>query len=135
MFMVVTQQGAVHLGNDYLDNLHATKNWPQRTVKILFDVTRKLVKEQKEIQGISMIIWQENSWKSTTLLTDQAVQLPIQYCAWEESVKNPVKAWKEVCEFIPMSRIGSNRRGADGVRVEKCSRIHYFSDSRRDPEH
>ena len=47
----------------------------QRTVKQLFDVTRKLVKHQKEIQGISMINWQEISWKRTTLLTDWAVRL------------------------------------------------------------
>ena len=40
-----------------------------------------------------------------------------------------------VYEFIPMSRIGSNRRGADGARVEKIPRIHYFADSRRNPEH
>ena len=33
MFMIVTQQVAVHLGNEYLDNLHSTKNQPQRTVK------------------------------------------------------------------------------------------------------
>ena len=25
MFMIVTQQAAVHLGNDYLENLHSTK--------------------------------------------------------------------------------------------------------------
>ena len=32
---------AVHLGNDYLHNLHANKNQPQRTVKQLFDVASK----------------------------------------------------------------------------------------------
>ena len=40
-----------------------------------------------------------------------------------------------VYENIPMSRIGSNRRGADGVRVEKFPKIHYIADSLRDPEH
>ena len=53
--MIVTQQAAVHLGNDYLENVHATKNQPLRTVKQLFDVTSKLVREQTEIQGISLI--------------------------------------------------------------------------------
>ena len=43
--MLVTQQAAVHLGNDYLDTLHS-----RRTMKQLFDVTRKLVSEQTEIQ-------------------------------------------------------------------------------------
>ena len=45
MFRIVTQQAAVHLGNDYMQNLHSTKNQPQRRVKQLFDVT---------------IDWQEN---------------------------------------------------------------------------
>ena len=123
------------------------KNQPQRTVKQLFDVTRKLVKEQTEIQGISMINWQDKSSKRTTLLTDRAVQLSTAKAyAFSDPVlcmgrisENPVKAWKEkiklVYEFIPMSRIGSNRRGADGVRVEYFPRIHYIADSRRDPEH
>ena len=44
-------------------------------MKQLFDVTRMLVSEQTEIQGISLIDWQGNSWKRTTLLTDRAVQL------------------------------------------------------------
>ena len=36
-----------------------------------------------------------------------------------------------VCAFSQMWRIGSNRRGADGVRVD-FSRIHYIADFRRD---
>ena len=39
VFMILTKQTAVHLGDDYLDNLHATKNQPHRTVKQLFFVT------------------------------------------------------------------------------------------------
>ena len=46
MFMTVAQQAAVHLGNEYLENLQSTKHQPQRTVIQLFDVTKKLVSEQ-----------------------------------------------------------------------------------------
>ena len=74
-FVLVTQQALVHLGKDYLGNLQSTKNLSQRTMKQLFDVTRKWVSEQTEIQGISLINWQENSWKRTTLLTARAVRL------------------------------------------------------------
>ena len=35
-FMLVTQQAAVQLGNDYLENLHSTINQPRRTMKQLF---------------------------------------------------------------------------------------------------
>ena len=130
-----------------LEKWQSTKNQPQRTVKQLFDVTRKLIKEQKEIQGISMIDWQQSSWKRTTLLSVRAVRLS-QAKAYEfsDSVlcmgrisENPANAWKEkiklVYEFIPVSRIGSNRRGADGVRVDKFTRIYCIADCRRDPEH
>ena len=55
--------------------LHSTKNQPQRTVKQLLDVTRKLVTDQKEIQGTPTTDFQENSWKRATLLTDRAVRL------------------------------------------------------------
>ena len=42
MFVSVTQQAAVHLGNDYLDDLHPTTKQPQRTAKQLFGVRRKV---------------------------------------------------------------------------------------------
>ena len=75
LFVSVTLNAAVHLGKDYLENLHSTKNQPQRTVKQLFDVTKKLITNKKEIQGFSMIDWHQRSWQRTTLLTDGAVQL------------------------------------------------------------
>ena len=34
-----------------------------------------------------------------------------------------------------MSRSGSNRWGADGIRMDTFPWIHYVADSRRDPEH
>ena len=116
--------------------------------KLLFDVTRKLVRDQEEIQGISVIDWRENVRKRTALLTDwpgssfinsESLRfLRFSTCAWAESVKSRKRMEGEnrlVYEFILMLRIGSNRRGADGVRVEKFPRIHYIAASRRDPEH
>ena len=85
-----------------LENLLSTKNQPQRTVKQFFDVTKKLVRDQKEVQGISVVNWQQSSWKRTTLLTDQAVQLSTAktyifsdsvLCMGRTSL-NPVSAWK-----------------------------------------
>ena len=80
-----------------------------------FDVTRKLVNEQQfSCQQRSLCIFRfsiehgKNQWKIS---------------------------WRLVYEFTPMSRIGSNRSRADGVRVETFPRIHYIADSRRDPEH
>ena len=36
IFMSVTLQAAVHLGNDYVEDLHSTKNQPERTLEQLF---------------------------------------------------------------------------------------------------
>ena len=58
-FMVsVTLQAAVHLGNDYAENLHSIINQPKRTLKQLVNVTEKLIRDQKEISGIPGIYWQ-----------------------------------------------------------------------------
>ena len=40
-----------------------------------------------------------------------------------------------VHKFIPMSRVGSNRRRPDEVQVGILPRIHNIADSRRDPKH
>ena len=72
--MLVTQQAAVHLADEHLENLNSTKNQPQESVKQLFNVTEKLVSE-KEINGVSLVDWQEGSWKRTALLTDRALRL------------------------------------------------------------
>ena len=68
MFMSVTLQAAVHLGKD-------DENQPKRTLKQLFNITEKLIRDQKEITGIPVINWQQLLWQRTTLLTDKAVQL------------------------------------------------------------
>ena len=48
----------------------------------------------------------------------------------------PVQAWESKIEWFfgnsLSQRLGSDRRGADGVRVEKFPRIHYIWNSRRD---
>ena len=50
--MSVTLQAAVHLGNDYAEKLHSLKNQPMRTLKQSFNVTEKLIRDQKETSGI-----------------------------------------------------------------------------------
>ena len=60
--MSATLQAAVHLGNDYVENLLSTKNQLERTLKQLFNVTGKLIRDQKEIQGKSVINSQQQTW-------------------------------------------------------------------------
>ena len=49
IFLTVTLRAAVHLGNDYVETLHSTKNRSMRALKQLFNVTGKLIKDQDEI--------------------------------------------------------------------------------------
>ena len=51
MFMSPTLDAAVHLGKDYLENLHSIKNQAQRTIRQVFDVSQQLITDQTEIQG------------------------------------------------------------------------------------
>ena len=93
-----------------------------------------------------MIDWQQRSWQRTPLYTDRTVQLSpakimcilrfgIVYGQDESKSQELLEGENRmVYEFIPMSRIGLNRRWADGVRVANCPRIHYIRDCRRDPE-
>ena len=47
--MNVTLPAAVHLGRDPMQNLRFTKNQLLKSVKQLFQVTEKLIEDQKEI--------------------------------------------------------------------------------------
>ena len=124
--MIVTLQAAVHLGHDYLENLHSANNQPQRTAKQLFDVTKKFVRDQKEIQGISLINWQHSSWKRTTLLTDQAVQLStakayvfsLSGLCMGRFANTPVSAWKEKIDWFMNSSQCRELDRIDGEPME-----------------
>ena len=114
MFMTATLDTAVHLGKDYLENLHFTKNQPQRTIRQLFDVTKKWITDQTEIQGSSKIDWHTHSWQMANLLTDKAVQLSTaKVCVFSDSVlclgkmhQHPesIGAWKNKIDGFMNSR-------------------------------
>ena len=91
-----------HLGRVSLENLRITKNQLLKSVRQLFKVTAKLIKDQTEISGLTMIGYEEPTWRSTTLLCDKAIEITNAktfVCA--ESVlclgsisDQPVEAWK-----------------------------------------
>ena len=55
MFMNTTLQPAVHLGQDYDQNLRIVQNHFWSSLKKLFKETENVIKNQKEITGVSMI--------------------------------------------------------------------------------
>ena len=75
IFLNVTVQAAVHLGQDYLENLRFAKNQLLKSLKELFRVTEKLIEDQREITGLTTIDYKQATWRSTTLSCDKAIEI------------------------------------------------------------
>ena len=69
IFMTSSMQAAIFLGKDYFENLHSVRNTDKRPiVQSLFEVTQKLVHEQKlGISGLTDLSWNKSSWKKLAL--------------------------------------------------------------------
>ena len=102
IFMSVTPQAAVHLGQDHTGNLQSIKHQPLKSARQLFRTTERLITDQTEITRLTTIDWNQPMWKETTLLCDRAVQFwipkpssfPTQCSVWETSVTNQSKPGK-----------------------------------------
>ena len=57
-FMSTTMKAAIHLGEDYNENLVTCRNTNFNALKTLFDIRQKLIMNQKyEIKNVSTIEW------------------------------------------------------------------------------
>ena len=63
MLMTVTMEPAVFMGKTYLNNCQSIVNTADLTLKQMFDISTRLVYEQKEISGLETIVWENHSWK------------------------------------------------------------------------
>ena len=66
MFMNVTLQAAIYLGQDNAENLQFVKNHLWKSVKQLSKETGKLINDQTKITGVKTIIFKELTWISTS---------------------------------------------------------------------
>ena len=74
--MSTTMKAAIHLGENYNDNLFTDRNTNFEALKTLFDVTQELILNQKrEIWHVSTIEWQFTPWMRSTLLHDKVIKL------------------------------------------------------------
>ena len=74
MFMSSTLQASVFMVKNHSDNLRSIKNTEDLTMKLMFDISEKLVTEQSdEIYGMSTINWERSSWKYLSLVGDEEV--------------------------------------------------------------
>ena len=147
MFMIVTRQAAVHLGNDYFGEMTVNQKSVAKNSETIVRCDKKV--DQRTERDSRYI---HDRLATQFLEKDDFVKCPCSPVITSESLwilrfsivhgQNQCKSRKRmdgenqfVYEFIPVSRIGSNRRGADGVRVDKFTRIYCIADCRRDPEH
>ena len=66
MFLNTTLQAAVHLGQDYDQNLRFVENHFWSSLKKLFKETEKLIKNQTEIIDLSTIHYGDYTWSATS---------------------------------------------------------------------
>ena len=66
---------AVHLGQDYMENLRFTKNQLLKSVKELFQVTEKLIEDQEEINILTTNDYKELTWRSTSYYVTKLLRL------------------------------------------------------------
>ena len=86
-----------------MENLRFAKNQLLKSVKQLFQVTERLIKDQTEISGLTTIDYEQPTWISTTLLCDKAVEITnAKTYVFYDSVlclggisDQPVEAWKK----------------------------------------
>ena len=121
-FMSTTMKAAIHLGENYNDNLFTYKNTNFEAFKTLFDITQKLILNQKhEIRHISTTECHLTSWMRSTLLHDNVIKLSKAkvhvYCT---DIQMP---WQSGKNHFNISRIPLNL---------SSSRTHYSGSSPRD---
>ena len=73
MFMTVTMESAVFMGENFLNNCQSVTNTKDLTLKQMFDISTRLVSEQDEISGLETIGWENHSWKYLSLIGDERV--------------------------------------------------------------
>ena len=65
--MSVTLRLAVHLWQEFSENLRSTQDQPLKSAKQLFQMTERLITDQTETTGLTTIDWKQPMWKETTL--------------------------------------------------------------------
>ena len=126
IFMNTTLQAAVHLGQDYMDNLRFTKNQLLKSVKQLFPVTKKLIEDQKEISNLTTIDYKELTWSATKLLCDKVFAITnAKTCVFAHSVlclgsmrDEPIEEWKNKIKWYLENRFLKSLNRIDGESME-----------------
>ena len=122
-------KAAIHLGENCKDNLFTHRNTDFETLKTLFDITQKLILNQKhEVRHVSTIDGQVTPWMRSTLLHDKVIQLSkAKVHGYSDSVpclgkmhRHPdaLVNWKEQLKSLQSSNEHRELFGIDGEPFE-----------------
>ena len=126
IFMSVTLQAAVHLGQDYSQNLRSIKSQILKSVEPLFRTPEKLIKDQVEITGLFTVDWNQPVWRESPPLCDGAVRImKSQTYVFADSVlclrgisTVPVRVWKDKIKWNLETRYLKDVDRIDGEPME-----------------
>ena len=123
VFMAVTIESAKLMGKNFQDNQNSIVNNADLTLKQMFDISAKLMKEQDEISGLGTIGWEKHSWEYLSLIDEERI-INLQRAkvyVFSDSVlclgkihqfRESNEAWKKRKEWITSSQ---NYRNFDGI--------------------
>ena len=103
-----------------------TKNQLLKFIKQLFQVTEKLINDQKEISGLTSMDYKDPTWRWTTLLCDRAIEITnAQTRVISFSVlylgginDQPVEVWKNKIKWYLENRYLNDLNRIDGEPME-----------------
>ena len=109
-----------------MENVRFTKNQPLKSVKELFLVNEKLIKDQREITGLTTIDYKKPTWRSTTLSCDKAIEITnANTYVFADSVLclggisiEPVQAWENKIKWYLEARYLKELNRIDGEPME-----------------
>ena len=73
MFMAATMDSATFMEKNFQDSQNSIVNTTDLTLKQMFGISAKLVREQDEISNLETIRWEKHSWKYLSLIGDERV--------------------------------------------------------------
>ena len=88
MFMTSSISAAIHLGQDFLENLQVYKNTKFENIENVFNITQRFMKLQsEEILNVKTLDYHSPSWTRSTLFNDNVIKwAKAKVCVYAASV-------------------------------------------------
>ena len=129
LFLSTTMKAAVHLGQNYNENLITCRNTNFEELKTLLDITQKfLLVLNHEILNVSTIKWQFTPWMRSSLLHDKVIKwAKAKVYVYSDSVlclgkmqehSEANEKWKDQLQYFQQSNGYKESFGIDAEPIE-----------------